>query len=273
MPENRPSISMFSWFGYFQGARERFRIIREAGFDGVMLGWEDELEPELIPRQQLAAMARKEGLRVVNAHAPFIGWNRIWTDTPEEITDMTGRFRQWIRECGEENIPVFVVHTSDMDLEPGYSIDNGLAFYRTLAEEAERSNVKLAVENVSRQFLLREVLDHVESEAIGFCYDCSHDYMLPCGRGRLLHDYSDRIAAVHLSDNDLYLDRHWIPGEGQIPYAEIMPFLKKSPLDEISLEVLKSREDTRTPEQFCAAAARAAGKLVELYMEAALPEN
>ena len=59
-----PGLSMFSWFGYFQTAPERFRIIRDAGFDGVMLAWEDEEEPVRITKEHQTELARMEGLLV-----------------------------------------------------------------------------------------------------------------------------------------------------------------------------------------------------------------
>ena len=265
-----PGLSMFSWFGYFQTAPERFRIIRDAGFDGVMLAWEDEEEPVRITKEHQTELARMEGLRVVNAHAPFIGWNDIWRKNPAENTDFLRKMKEWIRGCGRENIPAFVVHTSDMDLGTGYSVENGIAFFSELAEEAQRSGVRLAVENVSRQYLLRAVLDRLDVPSVGMCYDSSHDYMLPCGRGRILKDYGSRIAAVHLSDNDLYYDRHWIPGEGRIPFEEIGPGLCRSPLNEISLEVCARKDDPRSPEAFCGQAFEAARRLSEIYRNAAL---
>ncbi|WP_329885984.1 hypothetical protein [Pseudoramibacter faecis] len=39
------------------------------------------------------------------------------------------------------------------------------------------------MENVTRQFLLRRLLDEIDAPRFGLCYDVSHDYMLPCGRG------------------------------------------------------------------------------------------
>lgn len=37
---------MFSWFGYFMPFSERIAAIADAGFDGVMLSWEDEEAPD-----------------------------------------------------------------------------------------------------------------------------------------------------------------------------------------------------------------------------------
>ena len=43
--------SIFSWFGYFQPFQERLDIIKEAGFDEVMLSWEDEFEPWALKKE------------------------------------------------------------------------------------------------------------------------------------------------------------------------------------------------------------------------------
>ena len=84
------------------------------------------------------------------------------------------------------------------------------------------------------------------------CYDSSHDYMLPCGRGRILEAYKDRIKALHLSDNDLRIDRHWIPGEGKIPFGEVMSEILSTGVDFISYEVIANDEwKKREPLDFC----------------------
>ena len=78
--------------------------------------------------------------------------------------------------------------------------------------------------------------------------------MLPCGRGKILKTYKDRIKALHLSDNDLHIDRHWIPGEGEIPFCEVMPEILSTGVDFISYEVIASDAwKKREPLEFCRA--------------------
>ncbi len=256
--------AVFSWFGYYMPFTERLARIKQAGFDGAMISWEDELAPFTFKRQNMPEAVHKTGLVLTNAHASFSNYNRIWAQTPEQKKDYTARFVQWIKECGSCGVPVLVIHTNEMDLG-GFDYENGIAFYSEIAEAAEKYEVDIAVENVSRQYLLRYVLDNIKSPRIGFCYDCSHDFMLPCARGRILKDYAHRLKALHMSDNDLHQDRHWIPGEGQIDYTQIMPLIKQSGFDTVSLEISADRQfwGEDDAQAFLAAANTAAKSLIE----------
>lgn len=243
--------SMFSWFGYFMPFAERIQTIRAAGFDEVMISWEDECEPHFLKKETFPDLVRKAGLGITNIHAPFVGYNDIWEKSPAETQELLATFKGYVRDCKTFDIPAVVVHTCDLDLG-SYQWENGLAFFSELAEAGERYGVDIAVENVSRQFLLRRLLDAIKTPHFGMCYDSSHDFMLPCGRGRILRDYKDRIKALHLSDNDLHIDRHWIPGEGQIPFDQIMPEILSTGVEYLSCEVLADNHlKKRQPLEFC----------------------
>ncbi|MEG0376889.1 MAG: sugar phosphate isomerase/epimerase [Eubacterium sp.] len=241
--------SMFSWFGYFMPFAERIKLIKEAGFDEAMISWEDELEPHAMKKEEFPELVRNMGLGITNIHAPFVGYNDIWEKEIKDNRTLLTRFRNIVKDCSTFDIPTVVVHTCDMDLGE-HKWENGLAFFSELAEAGERYGINIAVENVSRQYLLTGLLDAINTEHFGMCYDSSHDYMLHCGRGRILKKYKDRIKALHLSDNDLHMDRHWIPGEGQIPFHEIMPEILSTGIEFLSYEV-SSNGETREPLEFC----------------------
>lgn len=230
---------------------KRIETIRDAGFDEVMISWDDECEPYYLKKEAFPDIVRNAGLGITNIHAPFMGYNDIWEKSPAENKALLKTFKSYVKDCKTFDIPAVVVHTCDLDLGP-YKWENGLAFFTELAEAGEKYGVDIAVENVSRQFLLKGLLDVIKTPHFGMCYDSSHDYMLPCGRGRILKDYKDRIKALHISDNDLHTDRHWIPGEGQIPYNDIMPTLLSTGLEYLSCEVLANEEwQKRQPLEFC----------------------
>ncbi|MDO4287725.1 MAG: sugar phosphate isomerase/epimerase family protein [Eubacterium sp.] len=243
--------SMFSWFGYFMPFAERIQCIKDAGFEEVMISWEDECEPYALKKEKFPDIVRNMGLGITNIHAPFIGYNDIWEKTLKENEALLKTFVSFVSDCHRFDIPAVVVHTCDLDLGE-HRWENGLAFFSELAEAGEKYGVDIAVENVSRQYLLKGLLDHIKTPHFGMCYDSSHDFMLPCGRGRILRAYGDRIKALHISDNDLHIDRHWIPGEGQIPFDEVLPEIAKLDLGYISYEVLANDAwKEKTPQEFC----------------------
>lgn len=234
-------FSAFSWYGYFEDFICRIKRIKNAGFDEVMISWEDEMEPFAHKKEDLPDLVRKEGLEITNMHAPFIGYNIIWEGDAKDSQPLLDTFIAHVEDCRRFDIPAIVVHTNDMDLGP-HKMENGLTFFSKLAEAGEKYGVNIAVENVSRQYLLRYVLDRIKTPHFGMCYDSSHDYMLPCGRGRLLKAYKDRIKALHLSDNDLHEDKHWIPGEGQVPFDELLPEILSINPKVLSFEVCANQQ-------------------------------
>ncbi len=226
------TTSMFAWFGYFMPMEERLAAIRDAGFDEVMLSWEDETAPAPIPKERFPEIAARHHLGITNFHAPYMGYSRIWEKPLAENRAYLDRLI-------------------------------GLAFFSELADAGEKYGVDIAVENVTRQFLLRRLLDAIDAPHFGLCYDVSHDYMLPCGRGRILKDYGSRLKALHFSDNDGHLDRHWIPGEGFLPLDAVM-----AQLDAVGWHVLSCELNAahfwqdRDPRVFCQAAHNRVRRLI-----------
>lgn len=231
------TYSMFSWFGYFMPFEERIQLIADAGFDEVMISWEDEAAPYELKKEKFPDIVRSHGLGITNFHGPYMGYSVIWEKSPRENRELLNSLISMVEDCRRFDVPALVVHTCDLDMQADFHYDYGLAFFSELAEAGERCGVDIAVENVSRTFLLRYLLDRIQTPHFGMCYDVSHDYMLGCGRGRLLDEYGDRLKALHFSDNDLNLDRHWIPGDGWIPEEHVIAQLKKIGWSTLSFEV------------------------------------
>ncbi len=62
---------IYYWFGYPIENKERFRLIKEVGFNNVLLWWGDEFAEYDGDKNHLPEMARSFGLEVENVHAPF----------------------------------------------------------------------------------------------------------------------------------------------------------------------------------------------------------
>ncbi|MCH4071506.1 sugar phosphate isomerase/epimerase family protein [Pseudoramibacter sp.] len=245
------TASMFSWFGYFMPFDDRIAAIADAGFDEVMLSWEDEEGPAFISRYDFPDKVNKAGLGITNFHAPFIGYSTIWEKPFEENRGLFEQLAGIVKDAASFDVPAVVVHTVDMELGD-HCFENGYRFFSKLAEVGEQYGVDIAVENVTRQFLLYQLLDQIQSGHFGYCYDTSHDYMLGCGRGRLLRQYPGRMKALHFSDNDLTRDRHWIPGDGFLPLKDIVNTLDQMHWHILSCEVMAPFWwQDKVPKAFC----------------------
>ena len=202
---------------------ERYRLIRQAGFDGTLIWWDEEEWGDF--RAQPAA-ARRAGLFVENAHADFGMANDIWEDTTrgQAVFDY---YAMCLNDCAQYGIPTLVMHTGcGGDPLPPIS-ELGFERFARLIDQAERLNISIAVENqcdwekTERGMAL---LERFDSPMLGMCYDSGHGNAYNSrGTGReMLVRFGTRLKALHLHDNDTTSDQHRLPGEGTIDWPQLM---------------------------------------------------
>lgn len=137
-----------------------------------------------------------------------------------------------IEICGKYNIPVAVLHAtvgdpSNLTLPPSqHAIDS----MKEILKAAKTHNVKIALENVDGPNYDKfcYLLDNINSEWLGFCYDAGH-HNLYNPTEPILEKYGNRILAVHLHDNlmdweygyDHTRDLHMLPFDGKIDFEAI----------------------------------------------------
>nr|WP_092071730.1 sugar phosphate isomerase/epimerase family protein [Dendrosporobacter quercicolus]NSL49482.1 sugar phosphate isomerase/epimerase [Dendrosporobacter quercicolus DSM 1736]SDM29838.1 Sugar phosphate isomerase/epimerase [Dendrosporobacter quercicolus] len=268
-------VSIFSWFGFPIPMDKRFKMIKAAGFDGVLLWWSDEHAAVDGDKAVQPALARENGLCVENIHAPFEGINCLWTDGRQG-----DEFEQVLANCINESavheIPTVVMHLSAGE-HLQKTNQTGLDRIKRLVELAERKNVNIALENLRRLEYLHFILDNIQSDRLGFCYDSGHEYCYN-READLLTQYGARLMAVHIHDNDGVHDLHKVPGEGSVDWKAVVAKLKKSVYrGAVALEVTNKFSkygDTETPEWFLRRAFQSAKKLYEfLYGDSLSPSK
>ena len=213
-------ITIYDWFGYELPIKERYRIIKEAGFDGVLLWWSDGFGRDRFGQNDYRngpKYAREAGLFIENIHTPVQNQNNLWLDNldGEALTDC---YLQCVSDCAQFQIPTMVVHLPDED-HP-YN-DLGLDRIKVITEKAELLGVNVALENLRNLTSLTYVLDKVDSPRIGFCYDCGHHYRYYPGVD-LLSMYGSRLMALHLHDNNGIYAQHGLPFDGTIDWTTTM---------------------------------------------------
>lgn len=209
-------ITIYDWFGYSVPIRERYRLIREAGFDGVLMWWSEDFGrgEEYRDAPQLA---REAGLIIENIHAPIRDEHRLWDDDPigEALVE---RYLQCVADCAAYEIPTMVVHLPS-DSHPHTPL--GLDRVRRIAELAERLGVNVALENLRNFNNLSYVLEQVDSPRVGFCYDSGHHDTNYPDKAPLAM-YGPRLMALHLHDNNGSQAQHGLPLDGTIDWPATM---------------------------------------------------
>jgi Sugar phosphate isomerases/epimerases len=213
-------IAIYDWFGYELTIKERYQLIKEAGFDGVLLWWSNGFGRDVFGRNDYRngpQIARKAGLFIENIHTPVQNQNNFWLDNldGEALTDC---YLQCVEDCSKFDIPTMVVHLPD-DKHP-YNI-LGLDRIKIIAEKAEQLGVNVALENLRNFTNLSYVLEQIDSQHIGFCYDCCHHNNYNSGAD-LLSMYGSRLMALHLHDNGGSYAQHQLPFDGMIDWSTIM---------------------------------------------------
>jgi len=219
---------MLSYFGDWPGweetpVPERYRLIRQAGFDGTLIWWDEEDWGDFRTQPE---EARRAGLWVENIHASFDYAGDLWEDT------LAGRavfayYMQCLEDCGTFGIPTMVMHTGcgGYPLPPISEI--GLDRFERLIDCAQRNGAHIAIENQCAPEKTQraiELLERFDSPHLGMCYDSGHGNVRDSlGRGReMLDRFGRRLKALHLHDNDGSSDQHLLPFDGTVDWPALM---------------------------------------------------
>jgi len=235
-------IGLFYWYGYELPTSTRLEHIKQAGFESTMLWWGEEpnAAPEFDPED--LATARRIGLAVENVHVPFNDATRLWSTAKNDQINFETEHNGYLRYCSQLGIPMIVMHVSKKYdvLQPNQS---GIRMMKRLVAQAERDGVDIAIENTRVVGLIEALLDGIENECLGLCYDTSHGRLYEESPLYLLKKYPHRLKCLHVSDNDGLEDRHWNPGKGVIDWDR---FAKEIPkginLNTLGLEVFPKEE-------------------------------
>jgi L-ribulose-5-phosphate 3-epimerase len=233
--------SIFSWFGYPIEINERFRLIKKAGFDGVLLWWGDENIDIDGRKENQPELVYKNGLFIENVHLPFSGVNNLWLDNingdehEKLIIDS-------IKQCVSFKIPTVVMHLTRGDNPPQVS-KVGLNRMKRIVEIAENSRVNIALENLKKPEYMDFIFQEISSPQLGFCYDSGHNNCFTPNRD-FLAQYGSKLFALHLHDNDGIDDLHMLPFDGTIEWETIKNKINDLRYEgSISLEVEQERNE------------------------------
>ena len=209
-------IGIYDCFGYDVPFSERYKLIKDAGFDCVMLWWSDKFGRGSGYREDVK-LARNAGLTVENIHAPVHEQNNLSMDD-RNGESVYQSYLQCVQDCNEYGVPTVVIHLPD----DNYPVsDLGLKRIETIVQQAENCDVKIAFENLRNIRNLELVLKTFKSPNAGFCYDSCHhaNYAPQCD---LLKKYGDRLAALHLHDNGGKNNQHRLPFDGKVSWETVI---------------------------------------------------
>jgi sugar phosphate isomerase/epimerase len=218
---------------YIYPLRSIFSIAREAGFAGVELVVSPEVE--LRGGRYVRRLAESYGLTIFSLHPPilpFPGWSDYRTVVPR-LVDLA-------LEAGARYV---VLHPPNaLSLADG----RGRSYVEALTEGLQRTEgtgLRIAIENRAffrpqdRRYVLGDLWElraFADELDLPMVLDTSHAATSSYSLAETYHILADRLVNVHLSDLrsppwpldvsylHTYLKHHQIPGDGQLPLADLL---------------------------------------------------
>ena len=218
--------------------------IKKAGFTNIMLAFNGDEENKILE-------AKKMGFKIAYVHLNYKYASDLWTIGENNKICVEDAIRQ-IKLCSKYNIPIAVFHgtsgnASILSMPP---TKHALDCMNKILKVAEECNVKIALENLDMPNFehFTFLLDNINSQWLGLCYDAGHHYLYK-PEFDILGKYGDRILAIHLHDNlmdykflyDYSRDLHLLPFDGKIDFEKVCKQLASTNYNNvIMLELHKS---------------------------------
>lgn len=201
---------------------ETINSIKIAGFKNVFVQWYDENWEH--SQEEQVKLCKNLGFNIIFAHLGYQNINSIWEDGSEG-DDLVERYKKDISNCKKYDIPMVVMHLTSKKVAPIYS-EIGLNRIRNITEYAKKLDIKVAFENTKIKGYLEYVLNNINDDNVGICFDSGH-YHVHFNDEFNFELFKNRIFAVHLHDNDKSDDLHLLPFDGTINWECVINKLKE----------------------------------------------
>lgn len=191
-------------------------------------------------------------------HGPFMSF-RIDCADPEITPVIRHRLLRALEICADLAADQMVVHSpyglwTEAEIATS-AVAAAVSFERVrfvmgpVIDRAERLGVELVLENVedTDPGLRARLAEALGSPAVKLSLDTGHAQMMHCRCGAPPVDAfalagGAALRHVHLQDVDGFADRHWHPGEGNIPWKSVFAALNRLPqMPRLLLEVADPR--------------------------------
>lgn len=201
---------------------ETINSIKNAGFKNVFV--QSYNENWQYSQQEQIERCKQLGFNIIFAHLGYQNINSIWVDGIEG-DNLVERYKEDIKKCKENEIPMVVMHLTSKKKAPMYN-EIGLNRIRKIVKYAKELNMKVAFENTKIKGYLEYVLKNIKDDNVGICFDAGH-YHVHFDDEFNFEFFKNRIFAVHLHDNDKSDDLHLLPFDGTIDWEYVMNKLKE----------------------------------------------
>lgn len=208
--------------------RETFIEYNKAGVTAFELSIQLK-HHDIIDLGEITSWAKAEGVDTWSFHLPFYPFEVINPASPDKSVrkNTVEKLSALIKKAASHGFKHAVVHPSGepiSDEERPAAMECAKESLFLLAEAAKESGIILAAEDLPRTCLgncSRELAELISVHPdLRVCFDVNHLLFEP--HSEFLKALGSKIATVHISDYDFINERHWLPLEGKIDWAELM---------------------------------------------------
>lgn len=254
---NKDSISIGTTFNYDIPLRAQLPLVARAGFRfvslGARVGHSDYLS--VAGRKRIMNLAARHGIGVCSIHTPFAKNIDVSSPDGSKIRRTMDCYKRCIdaaQQLGARTVifhPTAYMQFDDLNARKKVIVDN---VYKLLAFSQD-AGVSLAIENehfTPANDILQFSLDKITDPRYGFCYDTSHDNLMP-GRLQIFRRYAHRLLTTHIADNRGEHDDHMLPYEGSYPWPGFCRIFSRIRFRGIPLLEVEMRESAfGSPSEF-----------------------
>ncbi|MBD3265763.1 TIM barrel protein [bacterium] len=228
------SVSSYTWLP--SSFQSNLSLLQDHGIEGVEIFCTprhlDISDPEAV--QKAGMMVRELGFQGVTMHAPITVGDL--SDPDELQRDETVIACQRALDAGMlmgANVVTF--HPSSIEGEMSQAAERWVSLEETLQDlggYAEDRDVNIAIENFPCPFFGCDPLElynriaNLNLPNVGITLDIGHAF---CGGHlpEILNQLGEKVFSVHASDNRGRVDEHLTPGQGFVPWEEIITGLRQ----------------------------------------------
>ncbi len=261
--------------------RETVDILFDAGFDAIDYSFFDvqRCNPDVSDEKhkkrftELRKYAEDKGLYFNQSHAPH----------PSSLTDEAFTKRRFdelitsLKNSSHLGVRNIIIHPlqhlryyTGENTEALYEMN--LKFYARLIPYCEEYNITICTENMwqcygdsskiwdstcSRAEEFVRYIDGIGSPYVKACVDIGHTVLVGENPVKMIKALGNRVAALHVHDNDGTRDEHTVPFHGIVKWNEVAKALKDIGYDgEITLETEGFMNQYKIPKELIPASAK-----------------
>ena len=237
--DRKSTLSISTWVYFWQPLEQVLRKIADTGYANVEI-WGDKthLDPRISPDIPLLKdLLNSLHLKVHSLHAPFSDVDIASLDEKKRENSLH-LIKRLMEFCSEVEGEIVIIHPCSIEMF-GDARRYPTAKNKTedslfsLTTFAEKLGIRLAVENLpniggwrfgTEVSELSQLVSKANNPHLGLCLDIGHVFVgrenvslsedvFACGKD---------LIALHIQDTDGKKDRHWLPGEGIINWAQFI---------------------------------------------------